>query len=40
MNDVSKLVKYSVETGLTRENINECLDQFISNKSVNESQHN
>ena len=35
--DVFKLVKDSVETGLTRENLNECLGQLISNKSVNHS---
>ena len=33
--EVFKLVKDSVETGLTRENFNECLGQLISNKSVN-----
>ena len=35
--EVFKLVKDSVETGLTRENFNECLGQLISNKSVNHS---
>ena len=32
---VSKLVIGSAETGLTRENFNECLGQLISNKSIN-----
>ena len=35
--EVFKLVKDSVESGLTRENCNECLRQLISNKSVNHS---
>ena len=33
--EVFKLVKDSVEIGLTRENFNECLGQMISNRSVN-----
>ena len=32
---VSKLVIDSAETGLTKENFNECLGQLISNKSIN-----
>ena len=32
--EVFKLVKDSIETGLTKENFNECLGQLISNKSV------
>ena len=32
--EVFNLVKISLETGLTRENFNECLGDLISNKSV------
>ena len=35
--EVFKLVKDSIETGLTRENFNECLGHLISNKSLNQS---
>ena len=35
--EVFKLVKDSVETGITREKSNECLGQLISNKAVNHS---